>query len=53
MQSAPGTKIEATFFDVVTQPWFFTYFDYIMIAKDGNFSEVDRWELYAKTDTRR
>ncbi|CAG7819236.1 unnamed protein product, partial [Allacma fusca] len=42
LESIPGTRIEATFFDLVTQPWFFTYFDYLMISKSGNFSKVDR-----------
>ncbi|OXA51762.1 Chymotrypsin BI [Folsomia candida] len=42
LESPPNTKIEATIFDLYTQPWFFTYFDYVMITRDGNFSKVDR-----------
>jgi chymotrypsin len=51
IEGPPGTRIQAVLFDSVTQPWFFAYFDYVMIAKNGNFSNVDRLsgDMNAKT----
>jgi len=42
LQGVEGTQIEATVFDLFVQPWFFTYFDYVMIAKNGDYKKVDR-----------
>lgn len=42
-QSAPGTVIEITLFDSVTQPWLFTFFDYIKVSLDGNFTRFHRY----------
>lgn len=42
LKGVNGTQIEVTFFDLYTQPWFFTYFDYVMVAKDGDYKRVDK-----------
>jgi len=41
IESEPGTTIDATFFDFITQPWFFVYFDSVVVSKDGGFTKVD------------
>jgi len=41
IESEPGTKIDATFFDFITQPWFFVYFDKVDVSRDGTFTKVD------------
>ncbi|CAL8083040.1 unnamed protein product [Orchesella dallaii] len=43
LESAPGTVIEATFFDSVTQPWLFGFYDYIKVSLDGNWTQFNRF----------
>ncbi|CAL8072235.1 unnamed protein product [Orchesella dallaii] len=42
LETEPGTRIETTVFDLYTQPWFFTYFDYVQFTTDGNFTNAER-----------
>lgn len=46
LESENGTVIEATIFDLLTQPWFFTYFDYVMISKTGDYQKVEKYEKF-------
>ncbi|ODN01679.1 Chymotrypsin BI [Orchesella cincta] len=43
LESVPGTVIEATFFDSVTQPWLFGFYDYIKVSLDGNWTQFHRF----------
>ncbi|XP_021948461.1 ovochymase-1 [Folsomia candida] len=42
IESIPGTVIETTFFDVVTQPWLFSFSDYVLVSPTG------KWDSYRR-----
>lgn len=42
LQCDEDSRIEVTVFDLYTQPWLFTYFDYVQFSTDGNMTNAER-----------
>jgi len=43
IESIPGTVVEATFFDAVTQPWLFSFTDYVLVSTTGKWDNYRRF----------
>ncbi len=50
LQTDEDNRIELTVFDLFTQPWFFTYFDYVQFSTSGNFRNAERYTEWYKYD---
>lgn len=51
LEGPPGSRIQATIFDLETQSWFLGYYDYVALSRDGNFEKVDQFAGDANANT--
>lgn len=51
LEGPPGSRIEATVFDLETQAWFLGYYDYVAFSLTGDFETVDQFAGDANSKT--
>lgn len=51
IEGPPGSRIEATVFDLETQAWFLGYYDYVAFSLTGDFETVDQFAGDANSKT--
>jgi len=51
LEGPPGSRIQATVFDLETQAWFLGYYDFVAFSRDGDFEKVDQFAGDANSKT--